>query len=110
MAAALADTGAAGARDVPGPRVQPRADAAGDRRRERRSGRRPPRYPADAADHRGATAGSRRGGRRMSLASCQLVLGEGALDWLLGLSKVSWSDPRATLAWRWPLPLWGWLL
>lgn len=32
------------------------------------------------------------------------------LDQLTGLSRVSWSDPRAALGWRWPLPPWGWAL
>ncbi|MCX5662544.1 MAG: VWA domain-containing protein [Planctomycetota bacterium] len=32
------------------------------------------------------------------------------LDNLMGLSKISWSDPRTTLAWRWPLPVWAWIL
>ncbi|MCE9589995.1 MAG: hypothetical protein K8S99_05670 [Planctomycetes bacterium] len=31
-------------------------------------------------------------------------------DRLLGLSGASWSDPRASLGWRWPLPLWAWVL
>lgn len=35
-----------------------------------------------------------------------------ALSWidrLLGLTGVSWADPRAALGWRWPLPLWAWV-
>lgn len=32
------------------------------------------------------------------------------LDRLFGLTDVSFSDDRATLTWRWDLPLWVWLL
>lgn len=32
------------------------------------------------------------------------------IDRLLGLSRVHWSEERAELGWRWPLPLWMWLL
>ncbi len=38
------------------------------------------------------------------------LLATGLLDWLLGLSKISWSDPRVALSWRWAMPLWAWVL
>src|SRR5262245_38337370 len=38
------------------------------------------------------------------------ILAAGAVDRFLGLSRVSCPDPRAVLSWRWPLPLWGWVL
>ncbi|MCC6581626.1 MAG: hypothetical protein IT440_14435 [Phycisphaeraceae bacterium] len=38
------------------------------------------------------------------------TLAMGLLDLLTGLRGVSWSDPRASLSWRYDLPLWMWLL
>ena len=32
------------------------------------------------------------------------------IDWLLGLSRVNWSDRGAALTWRYPLAAWGWVL
>lgn len=37
------------------------------------------------------------------------TLAVGLLDRLLGLSKLSWADPRTTLSWRWPMPVWAWI-
>lgn len=39
-----------------------------------------------------------------------MILFASILDWLLGLQRVSWADPRAAIGWRYALPLWGWLL
>ncbi|MCC7191379.1 MAG: hypothetical protein IT444_01240 [Phycisphaeraceae bacterium] len=39
-----------------------------------------------------------------------MLLTVSILDWLLGLHRVSWSDPRAAIGWRYAMPLWGWLL
>ena len=32
------------------------------------------------------------------------------IDWLFGLSRVSWSDRGAVLTWRYPLAAWAWAL
>lgn len=32
------------------------------------------------------------------------------LDRLLGLSRLSWSDARTSVGWRFPLPAWAWIL
>ncbi|MDP6060402.1 MAG: hypothetical protein QGH33_15980, partial [Pirellulaceae bacterium] len=32
------------------------------------------------------------------------------MDWLLGLSRVSWSDPRSVVSSRFPLETWAWAI
>lgn len=39
-----------------------------------------------------------------------LTLGATLLDWLLGLSRLSWSDNRGELGWQFELPAWAWAL
>ena len=45
----------------------------------------------------------------MSSFDTQMAAGS-LMDWLFGLKRISWSDPRAALSWRYPLPPWVWAL
>jgi len=38
-----------------------------------------------------------------------LTLGS-AMDWLMGLDNLSWSDPRAVFGWRFDVPAWAWAM
>ena len=46
----------------------------------------------------------------MSAYPIDILVADGPIDWLLGLDRVDWSDPRALLGWRYSLEVWQWLL